>query len=131
MNLENFLILSGVIFSIGLYGALSKKNVITVIMSIELMFNGVNIALVAFSRYVVPQSIAVDPVGTEAEVAAALAAGTALGETVLSTLLTGQIFAIFVITIAAAEVALGLGIVIAMYRNRETVDVTQANLMRG
>ena len=131
MNLENFLILSGVIFSIGLYGALSKKNVITVIMSIELMFNAVNIALVAFSRYVVPQGIAVDPVGAEAEVGAALAAGTALGETVLSTLLTGQIFAIFVITIAAAEVALGLGIVIAMYRNRETVDITQANLMRG
>ena len=132
MNLENFLILSGVIFSIGLYGALSKKNVITVIMSIELMFNGVNIALVAFSRYVVPQSIAVDPVATEAEVAAALApGGIALGETVLRTLLTGQIFAIFVITIAAAEVALGLGIVIAMYRNRETVDVTRANLMRG
>ena len=87
--------------------------------------------MVAFSRYVVPQSIAADPVATEAEVAAVLAAGTALGETVLSTLLTGQIFAIFVITIAAAEVALGLGIVIAMYRNRETVDVTQANLMRG
>ena len=100
-------------------------------MSIELMFNGVNIALVAFSRYVVPQSIAADPVATEAEVAAVLAAGTALGETVLSTLLTGQIFAIFVITIAAAEVALGLGIVIAMYRERETVDVTQANLMKG
>ena len=131
MNLENFLILSGVIFSIGLYGALSKKNVITVIMSIELMFNAVNIALVAFSRYVVPQAIAADPVAAESEVAAALAGGTALGETVLSTLLTGQIFAIFVITIAAAEVALGLGIVIAMYRNRETVDVTQANLMRG
>ena len=100
-------------------------------MSIELMFNAVNIALVAFSRYVVPQGIAADPVAAEAEVAAALAGGTALGETVLSTLLTGQIFAIFVITIAAAEVALGLGIVIAMYRNRETVDVTQANLMRG
>ena len=131
MNLENFLILSGVIFSIGLYGALYKKNVITVIMSIELMFNAVNIALVAFSRYVVPQSIAADPVATEAAVAAALAGGTALGETVLRTLLTGQIFAIFVITIAAAEVALGLGIVIAMYRHRETVDVTQANLMRG
>lgn len=131
MNLENFLIFSGIIFSIGLYGALSKKNVITVLMSIELMFNAVNIALIAFSRYVVPQRIAADPVAAEAEVAKALAEGTALGETVLSTLLTGQIFAIFIITIAAAEVALGLGIVIAMYRNRETVDVTQANLMRG
>jgi len=123
--------LSGVIFSIGLYGALSKKNVITVLMSIELMFNGVNIALVAFSRYVVPQRVAADPVAVEAEVASALVDGTALGETVLNTLITGQIFAIFIITVAAAEVALGLGIVIAMYRNRETVDVTQANLMRG
>jgi NADH:ubiquinone oxidoreductase subunit K len=64
-------------------------------------------------------------------VAVALAEGVALGETVLSTLITGQVFAIFIITIAAAEVALGLGIVIAMYRNRDTVDVTQANLMKG
>ena len=100
-------------------------------MSIELMFNAVNIALVSFARYVVPQSIAADPVATETEVTKALADGTALGETVLNTLLTGQIFAIFVITIAAAEVALALGIVIAMYRNRETVDITRANLMRG
>ena len=131
MTLENLLLLSGIIFSIGLYGALSKRNVITVFMSIELMFNAVNIALIAFSRYVVSQAIAVDPIAAEAEISAALAAGTALGETVLNTLLTGQIFAIFVITVAAAEVTLGLGIVIAMYRNRETIDVTQANLMRG
>ena len=131
MNLENLLILSGIVFCLGLYGALSKKNVIVVLMSIELMFNGVNIALVAFSRYVVPQNIAVDPVGTETIVGNALGQGLALGETVLSTMLTGQIFAILVITIAAAEVALGLGIVIAMYRNRATVDVTQANLMSG
>ncbi len=100
-------------------------------MSIELMFNAVNIALISFSRYVVPQRIAADPVATEAEVSAALAGSATLGETALSALLTGQIFAIFVITIAAAEVALGLGIVIAMYRNRASVDVTQANLMRG
>ncbi|MBF8267311.1 MAG: ndhE [Dehalococcoidia bacterium] len=131
MSLESFLILSGIIFSIGMYGALSKKNVITVLMSIELMFNAVNIAAVALSRYVVPRGIAVNPAAAEAEVAGALASGTALGETVLSTLLTGQVFAIFIITVAAAEVALGLGIVIALYRNRETVDITQANLMKG
>lgn len=125
------LILSAVIFSIGLYGALCKKNVITVLMSIELMFNAVNIALVGFARYIVPQGISSDPLAAEEQVTAALAGNAALGETVLNTLLTGQIFAIFVITIAAAEVALGLGIVIAMYRNRETVDVTQVNLMRG
>ena len=131
MNLENLLILSAIIFSIGLYGTLAKRNVITVLMSIELMFNAVNIAAIAFARYVVPRGIAVDPVAAESEVAAALNEGIALGETVLSTLLTGQIFSIFIITVAAAEVALGLGIVIALYRNRETVDVTRANLMRG
>ena len=131
MSLENILILSGIIFSIGLYGTLAKRNVIAVLMSIELMFNAVNIAAIAFARYVVPRGIAVDPVAAETEVAKALAEGTSLGETVLSTLLTGQIFAIFIITVAAAEVALGLGIVIALYRNRETVDVTRANLMRG
>ena len=131
MNLENFLLLSGVIFSIGLFGALSKKNVITVLMSIELMFNAVNIALVAFAALGVASERHDGPVAAENQVIAALVQGTALGETVLSTLLTGQIFAIFIITVAAAEVALGLGIVIAMYRSRETVDVTQANLMRG
>ena len=119
-------------FSIGLYGALSKKNVIAVFMSIEVMFNAVNIALLAFSRYVVPHRMAIDPAGAEAEIANALAnEAVTLGETALSSLLTGQIFAVFVITIAAAEVALGLGIVIAMYRNRSTVDVTQANMMSG
>ena len=131
MNPENLLILSAIIFSIGLYGTLAKRNVITVLMSIELMFNAVNIAAIAFARYVVPRGIAVDPVAAENEIAAALNEGVALGETVLSTLLTGQIFSIFIITVAAAEVALGLGIVIALYRNRETVDVTRANLMRG
>ena len=131
MSLESFLVLSGIIFSIGLYGALAKRNVITVLMSIELMFNAVNIAAVALSRYVVPRAIAADPVAAKVEVARALASETALGETVLSTLLTGQVFAIFIITVAAAEVALGLGIVIALYRSRETVDVTQMNLMRG
>ena len=131
MNLENLLILSGIIFSIGLYGALSRRNVITVLMSLELMFNAVNIAAIAFARYVVPRGIAVDPVAAENEIARAIAEGAALGDTVLNTLLTGQIFAIFIITVAAAEVALGLGIVIALYRNRETVDVTRANLMRG
>ena len=131
MSLENLLILSAIIFSIGLYGTLAKRNVIAVLMSIELMFNAVNIAAIAFARYVVPRGIAVDPVGAETEIARAYDGAITLGETVLSTLLTGQIFAIFIITVAAAEVALGLGIVIALYRNRETVDVTRANLMRG
>ena len=131
LSLENLLILSAIIFSIGLYGTLSKRNVIAVLMSIELMFNAVNIAAIAFARYVVPRGIAVDPVAAENEIGQALTEGISLGDTVLSTLLTGQIFSIFIITIAAAEVALGLGIVIALYRNRETVDVTRVNLMRG
>jgi len=131
LNLESFLLVSGVIFCIGLFGALSKRNFIAVLMSIELMFNGINIALVAFSRYVVPKAIASDPVAAESEIAQALSNQTALAETVLATIFTGQIFAIFIITVAAAEVALGLGIVIALYRNRETVDITQANLMKG
>lgn len=108
MDLERFLILSGVLFCIGLYGALARRNVITVLMSIELMFNAVNIALVAFAKYVVP-------VGVEEQ---------------LGRMLTGQVFAIFIITVAAAEIALGLGIVIAFYRNQESVDVSEASLMR-
>ncbi len=108
MTLEHFLVLSAILFCIGLYGALARRNVITVLMSIEIMFNAVNIALVAFAKYVVP-------VGVEEQ---------------LGRMLTGQVFAIFVITVAAAEIALGLGIVIALYRNRETVDVSEASIMR-
>ena len=108
MGLEHFLILSGILFSIGLYGALARRNVITVLMSIELMFNAINITLVAFSKFVVPLGVAEQ----------------------LGRMLTGQVFAIFIITVAAAEIALGLGIVIALYRSRETVDVSDANIMR-
>jgi len=116
MDLERFLILSGVLFCIGLYGALARRNVIVVLMSIELMFNAVNIALVAMSRLVTPAALVAEPASTS--------------EVVLQTLLVGQVFAIFIITVAAAEVALGLGIVIALYRQRETVDISQANLMK-
>ncbi len=98
--LEHYLILATVLFSIGLYGALAKRNAIVILMSIELMLNAVNIMMVAFSRYIVPQ------------------------------LLTGQVFAIFIIVVAAAEVAVGLAIIMAIYRNRETIDVTKINLMK-
>lgn len=87
-------------FSIGLYGALSKRNAIVILMCIEIMLNAVNIAMVAFSRYIVPL------------------------------LLTGQVFAIFIMVVAAAEVAVGLAIIIAVYRNYETVDATKVNLMK-
>ena len=116
MSLESFMIVGAIIFSIGLYGALVKQNAITVLMSIELMFNGVNITAVALSRYVVPARLAMNPWATADEIA--------------QFLLTGQIFAIFIITVAAAEVALGLAIVIAIYRTRQSVLVSDINLMK-
>ena len=100
VGLEHYLILSAVLFAIGLYGALAKRNAIIILMSIELMLNAVNIAMVAFSRYIVPL------------------------------LLTGQVFAIFVMVVAAAEVAVGLAIIIAIYRHHETIDATKIDLMK-
>ena len=120
MSLESFLVVSAIIFSIGMYGALSKRNAITVLMSLELMFNAVNISAVAMSRYIVPASLL-----REAQTAV-----TRDIEETVQTVLTGQIFAVFIITVAAAEIALGLAIVIAIYRSRDSVFVTDANLMR-
>ena len=108
MDLERLLILSGIVFCIGLYGTMARRNAITVLMSLELMFNAVNVAMVAFAKYIVPMGV----------------------QDHLGRLLTGQIFVVFIITVAAAEIALGLAIVIALYRNRETVDITEASLMR-
>ena len=101
IGLNHYLVLSALLFSIGLFGALAKRNAVTILMSLELMFNGVNVALVAFSRYITPVQ------------------------------LTGQVFAIFIITVAAAEVSLALGIIVALYRNRESVDVQDISSMRG
>ncbi len=98
IGLEHFLILSAILFSIGIYGVLVKRNAIAILMSIEIMLNAVNIAMVAFSRYLA--------------------------------LLTGQVFAIFIITVAAAEAAVGLAIVVAIYRSRRTVDVGEVDLMK-
>jgi len=95
-----WLVVAAALFCIGLYGALSHKNAIGVLMGIELMLNAVNVNLVAFWRYITPQA------------------------------LTGQIFAIFVITIAAAEAAVGLAIIIAAYRRRDTVIVDELDIMR-
>ena len=94
----------------------SPSAAITVLMSLELMFNAVNVAAVAMSRYIAPASLRADP--------------SATGDSAIQMLLTGQVFAMFIIAVAAAEVALGLAIVIAVYRHRETVDITQVNLMR-
>jgi NADH:ubiquinone oxidoreductase subunit K len=102
------LIVAAILFAIGLYGALARSNVIAVLMSIELMFNAVNLTLVALGRYVAPQAL----------------------QDNLSSALTGQVFAVFIITVAAAEIALGLGIVFAMYRHTESVDLSQATQLK-
>ena len=117
MSLEGFLVVSAILFSIGLYGSLAKRNAITVLMSLELMFNAVNLTAVALSRYVVPYRLA--------------EAGLNAGDDAAASLLTGQVFAVFIITVAAAEVALGLAIVIALYRNRGSIFVTDAAHMRN
>jgi NAD(P)H-quinone oxidoreductase subunit 4L len=100
IGLTHYLILSAVLFSIGLYGALAKRNAIVILMCIEIMLNAVNVAMIGFSRYVTPA------------------------------LLTGQVFAIFVIVVAAAEAAVGLGIMFSIYRNRQTIESTKMDLMK-
>ncbi len=100
VGLQNYLVLSSILFAIGLYGALTRRNTIVVLMSIEIMLNAVNIALVAFSRYITPA------------------------------LLTGQVFAIFVIVVAAAEAAVGLAILISVYRNRKTIETDKIDLLK-
>jgi NAD(P)H-quinone oxidoreductase subunit 4L len=100
VGLEHYLILSAVLFSIGLFGVLSKRNAVVIMMCLEIMLNAVNIALVAFSRFVTP------------------------------TLLTGQVFAIFIIVVAAAEAAVGLAIIMTIYRRHETIEVTRIDLMK-
>lgn len=100
VSLEHYLILSAVLFCIGLYGALAKRNAIVILMCIEIMLVAASIAMVAFSRYVVP------------------------------TMLTGQVFVIFIMVVAAAEVAVGLAIIFSLYRRAETVDVTKVDMMK-
>ncbi len=93
ITLEHYLLLGAVLFGIGLFGVLTKKNAIAVLISIELMLCAVNINLLAFNKYITPEAF------------------------------IGQIFAIFVITVAAAEVGVGLAIIIAIYRNRLNINL--------
>jgi NADH-quinone oxidoreductase subunit K len=95
---HHYLFLAAALFTIGVVGVLTRKNIMIILMSIELMMNAVNINLIAFS--------------------------SRLGQT------AGQVFAIFVITVAAAEAAVGLGIVIAMFRNKETMNINEIDLMK-
>ncbi|MDX8361085.1 MULTISPECIES: NADH-quinone oxidoreductase subunit NuoK [Bacillaceae] len=98
--LAGYLLLALFLFCLGLYGALTKKNMVIVLISIELMLNAVNINLVAFSKFGVNPNI------------------------------TGQIFSLFTITIAAAEAAVGLAILMALYRNRKTVNIDEMDSMK-
>lgn len=100
-----FLALGALLFCIGLFGALSRRNAVSILMSIEIMLNAVNITLVAF-------------------------ASAFIGKGAPGARLTGQIFAIFIITVAAAEAAVALAMIIAIYRRRNTIDVGEIHLMR-
>ncbi|HEX2030582.1 MAG TPA: NADH-quinone oxidoreductase subunit NuoK [Actinomycetota bacterium] len=100
IRLPLVLIFSGALFAIGVYGVLARRNAVLVLMSIELMLNAVNVNLVAFSQWL------------------------------RDGLVAGQVFALFVITVAAAEVGIGLAIVILIFRNRETINVDEVNLLR-
>jgi NADH:ubiquinone oxidoreductase subunit K len=117
MNLENVLLVSAILFSIGLYGALTKRNAIVVLMCIEIMFNAVNVAAIAFSRFTVPAGLSETPL--------------TVTQQAVQRALSGQMISIFVITAAAAEVALGLALVIIVYRRRGNVDVTDLTEMSG
>jgi NAD(P)H-quinone oxidoreductase subunit 4L len=97
--LNQFLLLGAILFAIGVYGVIARRNGVAVLMSIELILNAVNINLIAFSAQ--------------------------WGDT------SGQVFALFVIAVAAAEVGVGLAIVLAIYRNRKSVDLDELDLMRG
>ncbi len=95
-----YLILAAALFCVGLYGVLARKNIIAVLMGIELMLNAVNVNLVAFWRYLAPEEV------------------------------SGQAFAIIVFAVAAAEVAVGLALVISLYRRRTTVAADEVDLMK-
>ena len=98
--LQAYLLLAAVLFCTGVWGLINSRNAVCVLMSIELILNAVNINLMAFSSYVDGQ------------------------------LIRGQVFSVFVITVAAAEAAVGLAILLSLYRNRVTVDMERFNLLR-
>lgn len=96
-----YLVVAAALFCLGIYGALSRRNAIAVLMGIELILNAVNINLIAFGRYVVSEEV------------------------------SGQLFALFVIAVAAAEAAVGLALIIAIYRSRDTVNLEDIDVMKG
>ncbi|CAM3311720.1 MULTISPECIES: NADH-quinone oxidoreductase subunit NuoK [Brevibacillus] len=100
VSISSYLMVALILFCVGLYGALTKRNAVVVLISIELMLNAVNINLVAFSKFGLHPGVA------------------------------GQIFTLFTMTVAAAEVAVGLAILIALYRNKATVNVDEMDQMK-
>ena len=100
-GLGHWLALSAVLFSIGLYGLLTRRNAVAILMAVELMLNSAAMNFVIFNRFSLPKSV------------------------------DGEIMAIFVIAVAAAEVVVGMAIFVALYRYKKTVDVNAMNLMKG
>ncbi|WRH68146.1 MAG: NADH-quinone oxidoreductase subunit NuoK [Planktothrix sp. GU0601_MAG3] len=100
LQLEYFLLIAAALFCIGIYGLITSRNAVRVLMSIELLLNAVNLNLMAFSNFSDSANI------------------------------RGQVFTVFVITVAAAEAAVGLAIVLTIYRNRDTIDMEEFNLLK-
>ena len=103
-DLSKFLVIAALLFVIGVAGVLTRRNIIVIFMSIELILNAANLNFIAFSRY--------------------------LQETGSLNAVAGQVFTVFIIVVAAAEAAIGLGLVIALYRNRETIFVDKIDLLK-
>ncbi len=101
VDLEHVLIVGAILFAIGLYVALTKRNAVAVLMGIELMLNAVNLTFIGFARFVESPRP-----------------------------LDGHVFAIFVITVAAAEAAVALALTVAVYRHRQTIDIDKISLLR-
>ncbi len=97
---EHVLMLSAILFSLGVYGVLARRNAILILMSVELMLNAVNINMIAFSVYLHPEAF------------------------------TGQVFAVFIIAVAAAVAALALAIILRVFRNRRTANVDEVDLLK-
>jgi len=100
IGLEHFLVLSAILFSLGVYGVLARRHAVLILMSIELMLNAASINMVAFAVYTAPERF------------------------------VGIIFAVFIITIAAAEVGLGLAIILRLFRNRTTANVDEVHELK-
>ena len=98
IGLEHYLVVSAILFSLGLLGVIVRRNLLIIYMGLELMLNAANLALVAFSRF--------------------------------NNKLDGQVFVFFIITVAAAEVAVGLALIVALYRKRQTAHVEDLTLMK-